>query len=78
MYHLDRETIEIESILARRVLVVKDLNSVSDVLISLGPLKDASLNIFHMLHIALSVLQQPSVNGRFPHLNALKRTCVPL
>ena len=70
MYHLDKETIKIESILARCVLVIKDLNSLSDVLISLSPLKDAFPNIFHMLHIALSVLQQSSVNGRFPHLNA--------
>ena len=55
MYNLDKESIKIKSILARRVLVVKDLNSLSDVLISLGPLEDAFPNIFHLLHIALTI-----------------------
>ena len=41
MYNLDKESIETVSILARRVLVVKDLNSPS--------------NIFHLLHIALTI-----------------------
>ena len=55
MYNLDKESIELESTLARRVLAAKDLRSFSDVLISLTSLKDAFPNIFHLLHIALTI-----------------------
>lgn len=76
MYHLDKEAIEIKSILARRVLVVMDLNSLLDVLISLGPLKDAFPNIFHMLHIALTICVTTAQCER--SFSSLKHTCILL
>lgn len=55
MYNLDKNSIQIECVLAKRVLATKELKDVADALVALHPLRDAFPNIINLLHIALTI-----------------------
>ena len=70
-YKLDRDSVGMEAILARRSLKEKEMDDLSDAIRELYPLKSAFPTLFKLLHIALTIVVSTAECER--SFSALKR-----
>ena len=54
-YNLDKDTIDMETKLAKKTLEKKNIHSISDVFLALIPLKDAFPELFRLIRISLTI-----------------------
>ena len=71
-YGLDKESLTMECILAKRTLVGKDISSISDVLTEVFPLRAAFPTLLRVLQIGLTIVVSTAECER--SFSALKRT----